>query len=91
MDFIFRFANKGNLIFKFIHEILTKQIVEKGYLLDYLMMDFCFIIAYENFPYAKEIQEQTPIYPDKIHLLLEYLNKEVNEEQYKSLIKKILF
>lgn len=84
----FVFANKGNLIFKFIHEILTKQIVEKGYLLDYLMMDFCFIIAYENFPYAKEIQEQSPIYPDKIHLLMKYLNKEINEDQYKSLIKK---
>lgn len=84
----FVFANKGNLLFKFIHEVLSKQIIEKGYILDYLMMDFCFIIAYENFPYAKEIQEQSPIYPDKIHSLAECLNKEINESQYKSIIKK---
>lgn len=83
----FIFANKGNLLFKFIHEILTRQITEKGYILDYLMMDFCFIIAYENFPYVKEIQEQSPIYPDNIFSLMNCLNEEIDERQYESLIK----
>ncbi|MCF2599845.1 hypothetical protein I6E10_14315, partial [Phocaeicola barnesiae] len=52
-----------------------------------LMIDFCFIIAWKNLPYAKTIQEQSPIYPNKIFSLMQSLNKEINESQYKSLIK----
>lgn len=83
----FVFANRGNLLLKFIHEMLVNQIIKKGYILDYLMIDFCFIIAWKNLPYAKTIQEQSPIYPNKIFSLMQSLNKEINESQYKSLIK----
>ena len=83
----FIFANKGNLLFKFIDEVLIRQIVWKGYIMDYFMLDFCFAIAYECVPFVKRIQEESPIYQNRIFDLLRHLNQEFNEAWYKSLIK----
>lgn len=83
----FVFANKGNLLFKFLDEILIRQITEKGYIMDYFMLDFCFTIAYEHIPFVKRMQSVSPMYRNKIFDLQERLNQKVNDAWYKSLIK----
>lgn len=83
----FVYSNKGNLISKFIYEILTKQLLSKGYMIDYFMMDYCFTIAYEQFDFAKKIQESSPIYPDKISLLMKLLNQVMDEKEFLLIVK----
>lgn len=83
----FIFSNKGNLLFKFIDEVLIRQITEKGYIMDYFMLDFCFIIAYEYIPFVKRIQGRSPIYQNRIFDLQKCLNQKFDEIWYKSLIK----
>ena len=84
----FVFSSKGNPLFKFINDILVDQILKIGYNTEYLMIDYCFVTAYENFPFVRMMQEKSPIYPNRISVLIENLNKEVNETWYKSLIKE---
>ena len=82
----FVFANKGNLLFKFLYEILIRQITRKGYVMDYFMLDFCFEIAYERIPFVKRIQTSSPIYPNRIFDLQKCLNRDFEEAWYASLI-----
>ena len=83
----FIFANKGNILFKFLYKVLIKQTIEKDYFFEYFMLDFCFVIACDSIPFAKTIQEQSPCFPNKILNLINILNDEFDEAQYLSLIK----
>lgn len=78
----FVFANKGNLIFKFISEILIKQFCDSQCFIHYFMMDYCFITAIECLPYAENIQQYSPIYPNRISELLKISNQKFDMEFY---------
>lgn len=82
----FVFSCKGNLLFKFMCEIFIKQITEKHNWPCYFFIDYCFIIAVENLPFAKKIQLNSPVFLDRVHELVSIINSEVNENYYKSLV-----
>lgn len=63
----FVFSCKGNLTFKFMYEIFIRQITEKHSWPHYFLMDYCFIIAIENLPYAVNMQLCSPMFLDHVH------------------------
>lgn len=83
----FVFSCKGNPLFQFIDDVLISQIKRNGFNMEYLMIDYCFVTAYEIFSFVKEIQEKSPIFPNAISMLIGCLNDEFDEGQYKSLKK----
>lgn len=83
----FVFSCKNNPLFQFIDDILVNQILRIGYNIEYLMIDYCFVIAYENFSFVRNMQEKSSIYPNRISVMINYLNCKFNEAWYKSLIK----
>lgn len=83
----FVFSCKNNPLFGFIDDILISQILRNGYNIEYLMIDFCFVTAYEKLSFVRNLQKMSPIYPNKISILIDYLNHEFKEEQYETLIK----
>lgn len=83
----FIFANKGNVLFEFLYNVLIKQTIERGCFFEYFMLDYCFVIACDSIPFAKAIQEQSPYFPNKILNLINILNDKFDEAQYLSLIK----
>ena len=83
----FVFSCKKNPLFKFIDDVLVCQIRKYGFNMEYLMIDYCFVTAYENFSFVKRIQEKSPVSPNLISTLIGCLNDEFDESQYMSLIK----
>lgn len=82
----FVFSCRGNLIFKFMCEIFIKQITEKHSWPHYFFIDYCFIIAIDNLPFAENIQLKSPLFLDHVHDLAKNINNEVNEDYYNSLV-----
>lgn len=82
----FVFSCKGNLLFKFMCEIFIKQITEKHNWPHYFFLDYCFMIAIENLPFAEKIQLNSPIFLDRVHDLIRIINREANMDFYKSLV-----
>lgn len=81
----FVFSNRGNLLFKFIDEILIRQVIDKSCLLDYFMLDFCFAIAYEKIPFVMDMQTASPVFPNRILDLMYRLNSGFNDKWYGTL------
>lgn len=69
------------------HCWISECYVAKNWFLQSSLIDYYFVIVYENFSFVRNIQEKSSIYPNRISVMINHLNCRFNEAWYKSLIK----
>ena len=83
----FIYSRKENPLFRFTYEILTAQIIKYHALEDYFMVDYCFMLAYENLSFVKPMIDSIPSFPNRISELIRCLNQPFDRKVYNTLIK----
>lgn len=68
----FMFSCKGNPMYKFVYELLADWVHKNGCFSCYFMVNYCILIAYENFKYAHDAICTSPIFPNRIHYLVQF-------------------
>ena len=72
-------CNKGNPLPAFIAELMTQCHIKEHKIIDYLLVDYAFMTAYNNFPYVKKLTQAITPLPDTN-----------NGDQYELLNRKLL-
>lgn len=93
----FFYCSKHNPMYKFVYEVLTKHVLNHNEFICYFMINYCILIAYEQFDYARYTISQSPIFPNYAHYFVRvlanrnHLNDAFNEKRFLSITKKIPF
>ena len=74
-------CSKGNLLPKFIYAVLLSHAKKEGLFIDYFMIDYAFVTAYNNLPYVREMIEEIPPMPNRFFVLMSMLNDEFTSEK----------
>lgn len=84
---------KENPFYKYLYEILTAHLEKEGKFIDYFMLDYFFILAYDLFPFTKKmIDNVVPISDHKeLFEMLHNLNSQYEKTKYIHLIQQIPF
>lgn len=83
----FIYAKPQNLLTKFIYDILLEEIYKNGKKRDYFMIDYCFVTAYEQFPYVTNLIKKIPTVPNNISSLIPLLNNPFNKKEFTQITK----
>jgi len=89
----------GNLIggtseiylFDFINELFSEYWNKYNILIDYFLIDYSLALAYNHLPYIKEMIDNVPLNNKNYNLLINYLDKEFNQDLYNEIIKDTVF
>lgn len=84
-------SSKGNLMLKFIFEVLLAQLKKEGRFIDYFMLDYSFVTAYNEIPYVKKIVDPVPALPNRFRDLMIRINDEFSQTEYDRLCSEMPF
>ena len=82
---------KGNLLLKFIYEVLTEHLRNEGRFVDYFMQDYTFVVAYNHLPYVREMVDAIPPMPARFNDLHKIRNKEYSPSYYEKMCREVPF
>lgn len=81
-------GNKENVIFKYMKDAFTKWWEDHDAIIDYVLIDYLLMAAYQHVPQIKETINQVPNNNEDIFEMYQYLNHPYSEELYEQLTKK---
>lgn len=80
---------KGNPFYLYMYEMLVTHIQKEGTLLDYFMVDYFFILAYEYFPFVRKMVEKVPPVLPLLNEMMSRMNILFDKTEYERLIDKV--
>lgn len=82
---------KDNPLFSFIYDMLVIHLQKEGKLMDYFMLDYFFTVAYEQFPFVKEMVDSVPPVQALLNEMMNRMNEAFNNSAYQYLCQQIPF
>lgn len=80
---------KGNLLLKFIYELLLAHLKDEGRFIEYLMIDYAFETAYRHLPYVREPVDAVPPMPSRFYELHKKRNKAFSSSDYEKMCREV--
>ena len=86
-----QFAHKGSALCRFALECQLEFWKEHTIPIDYILIDYFFALAYQNFPEVKNMIDSVPLNNPEIETLRQLLNSQWDEEKFAALIRSTTF
>jgi hypothetical protein len=81
----FFYAGKSHLLFSFLQNIFFEYWKKNNHLIDYLLIDYCIMLAYKNIPEIQKDIDNIPFTNPHVHWFRSNLNRKYNEQSFKYL------
>lgn len=79
-------TSKGNLLLKFIYDVLLQELKIEGRNIEYFMMDYAFVYAYDHFQFVRDMIAAIPPMKNTYWQLLSKINQPfVSKEEFAAL------
>lgn len=79
------YGKKGNLLFDFLQRFIQEYWIKETKMVDYLLLDYAIIIAYEHIPAVRVMLDQIPYNNPRIRELRRRFNEAYDEMLFKEL------
>ena len=78
-------------LFDFINDFFSEYWKKYDLLIDYFLIDYTIVLAYNFIPYIKEIIDNVPLNNKNYQLMIKFLDKEFNQDSYNEITKDTIF
>ena len=76
-------TSPGNPLMKFMYETMLAHVRKEGRFIDYFIIDYTFVVAYNNLPYVREMIDRIPLMPCMFHIYdVKACNKAFDESEF---------
>ena len=84
-------AQKGNLLCRFIFDFIMEYYRTQNYLINYFLTDYIIVLACDEIPQCRKLQEAVPVTNDDLYRLEKMLNSKWDPAVFEEIKKNALF
>jgi hypothetical protein len=78
-------------LFDFVNELFSEYWKKYNILIDYFLIDYSIMLAYNHLPYIREMIDNVPLNNKNYQVLKKLLEKEFDQDLYNEIIKDTIF